>query len=200
MSTLVTKPAPAFKAGAVLPDGSIGTIDLSQYRGKHVIVYFYPLAFTFVCPTEIIAFDKKIAEFKARNCEIIGVSVDSVHTLAAWRNTPVNQGGIGAIHHAVVSDLSKNIARDYGILFEEEVALRGQFLIDKEGVVRHALVNDLPLGRSVDEALRTIDALQFFEKNGEVCPANWKQGSLTIKPDPENSREYFEKANLQTAG
>ncbi len=191
MSTLVTKPAPAFKADAVLPDGSIAKIDLSQYRGKHVIVYFYPLAFTFVCPTEIIAFDKKIAEFKARNCEIIGVSVDSVHTLAAWRNTPVNQGGIGAIHHAVVSDLSKNIAREYGILFEEEVALRGLFLIDKEGVVRHSLVNDLPLGRSVDEAIRTLDALQFFEENGEVCPANWHKGDEAIKETRESVGAYL---------
>jgi peroxiredoxin (alkyl hydroperoxide reductase subunit C) len=194
MSTLVTKPAPAFKAGAVLPDGSIGTIDLSQFRGKHVIVYFYPLAFTFVCPTEIIAFDKKIAEFKARNCEIIGVSVDSVHTLAAWRNTPVNQGGIGAIQHAVVSDLSKNIAREYGILFEEEVALRGLFLIDKEGVVRHSLVNDLPLGRSVDEAIRTLDALQFYEENGEVCPANWHKGDEAIKETRESVGAYLARS------
>ena len=193
MSTLVTKPAPVFKADAVLPDGSIGRIDLTQFRGKHVIVYFYPLAFTFVCPTEIIAFDKKIEEFKAKNCEIIGVSVDSVHTLAAWRNTPVNQGGIGAIHHAVVSDLSKNIAREYGILFEEEVALRGLFLIDKEGVVRHSLVNDLPLGRSVDEALRTLDALQFFEENGEVCPANWHKGDEAIQETRESVGAYLAK-------
>ena len=193
MSTLVTKPAPVFNADAVLPNGTIDKIDLSQYRGKHVIVYFYPLAFTFVCPTEIIAFDKKIEEFKARNCEIIGVSVDSVHTLAAWRNTPVKEGGIGAIHHAVVSDLSKQIARDYGILFNEEVALRGLFLIDKEGVVRHSLVNDLPLGRSVDEAIRTLDALQFFEENGEVCPANWHKGDEGINETRESVGAYLAK-------
>jgi peroxiredoxin (alkyl hydroperoxide reductase subunit C) len=193
MSTLVTKPAPEFKAKAVLPDGTVGEIDLAQFRGKHVIVYFYPLAFTFVCPTEIIAFDKKIAEFKARNCEIVGVSVDSVHTLAAWRDTPVKAGGIGAIHHAVVSDLSKQIARDYGILFEEEVALRGLFLIDKEGVVRHALVNDLPLGRSVDEAIRTLDALQFFEANGEVCPADWHKGDEGMKETRESVGAYLAK-------
>jgi peroxiredoxin (alkyl hydroperoxide reductase subunit C) len=193
MSTLVTKPAPALKAQAVHPDGSIAEFDLAQYRGKHVIVYFYPLAFTFVCPTEIIAFDKKIAEFQARGCEIVGVSVDSVHTLAAWRNTPVNQGGIGAIHHPVVSDLSKNIARNYGILFEEEVALRGLFLIDKEGIVRHALVNDLPLGRSVDEAIRTLDALQFYEENGEVCPANWHKGDEAIKESRESVAAYLAK-------
>jgi peroxiredoxin (alkyl hydroperoxide reductase subunit C) len=193
MSTLVTKPAPAFKAKAVLPDGSFGEVDLAKYRGKHVIVYFYPLAFTFVCPTEIIAFDKKIAEFKARNCEIVGVSVDSHHTLAAWRNTPVKEGGIGAIRHPVVADLSKNIARDYGILFDEEVALRGLFLIDKEGIVRHALVNDLPLGRSVDEALRTLDALQFYEANGEVCPADWHKGDAGMKETRESVGAYLAK-------
>lgn len=193
MSTLVTRPAPAFKAKAVLPDGGFGEIDLAQFRGKHVIVYFYPLAFTFVCPTEIIAFDRKIEEFKARGCEIVGVSVDSVHTLAAWRDTPVKEGGIGAIRHPVVSDLSKKIARDYGLLFEEEVALRGLFLIDKEGVVRHALVNDLPLGRSVDEALRTLDALQFYEANGEVCPADWHKGDAGMKETRESVGEYLAK-------
>jgi peroxiredoxin (alkyl hydroperoxide reductase subunit C) len=193
MSFIVTKPAPVFKAKAVLPDGTYGEIDLASLRGKHVLLYFYPLAFTFVCPTEILAFDKKIEEFKARGCEVIGVSVDSIHTLAAWRNTPVKEGGIGAIKHAVVSDLNKNIAREYGILFEEEVALRGQFLIDKEGVVRHALVNDLPLGRSVDEALRTLDALQFFEENGEVCPANWHKGDEAIKETRESVGAYLAK-------
>jgi peroxiredoxin (alkyl hydroperoxide reductase subunit C) len=191
MSTLVTKPAPAIRAQAVMPDGMIEAFDLEKYRGKHVIVYFYPLAFTFVCPTEIIAFDKKIEEFKSRNCEIVGVSVDSVHTLSAWRNTPVKEGGIGAIHHPVVSDLSKQIARDYGILFNEEVALRGLFLIDKEGIVRHALVNDLPLGRSVDEAIRTLDALQFFEVNGEVCPANWHKGDEGMKETRESVGAYL---------
>jgi peroxiredoxin (alkyl hydroperoxide reductase subunit C) len=194
MSFIVTQPAPVFKAKAVLPDGSFGEIDLASLRGKHVLLYFYPLAFTFVCPTEIIAFDKKIEEFKARGCEVIGVSVDSVHTLAAWRNTPVKEGGIGAIRHAVVSDLNKNIARDYGILFEEEVALRGQFLIDKEGIVRHALVNDLPLGRSVDEAIRTLDALQFFEENGEVCPANWHKGDAGIHETRESVGAYLAKS------
>jgi peroxiredoxin (alkyl hydroperoxide reductase subunit C) len=191
MSTLVTKPAPLFKAKAVLPNGTYGEIDLAALRGKHVFLYFYPLAFTFVCPTEILAFDKRIADFKAKGCEVIGVSVDSIHTLAAWRNTPVKEGGIGAIQHAVVADLNKQIARDYGILFEEEVALRGQFIIDKEGIVRHALVNDLPLGRSVEEALRTIDALQFYEENGEVCPANWHKGDEAIKETRESVGAYL---------
>lgn len=193
MSFIVTKPAPVFKAKAVLPDGTFGEIDLASLRGRHVFLYFYPLAFTFVCPTEILAFDKRIADFKAKGVEVIGVSVDSVHTLAAWRNTPVKEGGIGAINHPVVADLNKQIARDYGILFEEEVALRGQFLIDKEGIVRHALVNDLPLGRSVDEALRTIDALQFFEENGEVCPANWHKGDEAIRETRESVGAYLAK-------
>lgn len=193
MSFIVTKPAPVFKAKAVLPDGTFGEIDLASLRGRHVFLYFYPLAFTFVCPTEILAFDKRIADFKAKGVEVIGVSVDSVHTLAAWRNTPVKEGGIGTINHPVVADLNKQIARDYGILFEEEVALRGQFLIDKEGIVRHALVNDLPLGRSVDEALRTIDALQFFEENGEVCPANWHKGDEAIRETRESVGAYLAK-------
>jgi peroxiredoxin 2/4 len=193
MNLIVTKPAPVFKAKAVLPNGTYGEIDLASFRGKHVFLYFYPLAFTFVCPTEILAFDKRIEDFQAKGVEVIGVSVDSIHTLAAWRNTPVKEGGIGAIKHAVVSDLNKNIARDYGILFEEEVALRGQFLIDKDGIVRHSLVNDLPLGRSVEEALRTIDALQFFEENGEVCPANWHKGDEAIQETRESVGAYLAK-------
>lgn len=193
MSTLVTRPAPNVKAQAVMPNGMIEAFDLESYRGKHVILYFYPLAFTFVCPTEIIAFDKKIEEFKARGCEVIGVSVDSVHALSAWRNTPVKEGGIGAIQHPVVSDLSKQIARDYGILFNEEVALRGLFLIDKEGIVRHALVNDLPLGRSVNEAIRTLDALQFYEANGEVCPADWQKGEEGVSETRASVGAYLEK-------
>jgi peroxiredoxin (alkyl hydroperoxide reductase subunit C) len=193
MSTLVTQPAPLFKAKAVLPDGNFGEVDLSQYRGRHVLLYFYPLAFTFVCPTEIIAFDKRLEDFQARGCEVLGVSVDSQYALAAWRNTPPEQGGIGAIGHPVVADLNKNIARQYGVLLDEEVALRGLFLIDKEGVVRHALVNDLPLGRSVDEALRTLDALQFYEENGEVCPANWHKGDAAIRETRESVAAYLGK-------
>lgn len=193
MSTLVTQPAPLFKAKAVLPDGNFGEVDLAQSRGRHVLLYFYPLAFTFVCPTEILAFDKRIAEFKAKGCDVIGVSVDSEYTLAAWRNTPVEQGGIGAIHHPVVADLNKNIARQYGVLLDEEMALRGLFLIDKSGIVRHALVNDLPLGRSVDEAMRILDALQFYEQNGEVCPANWHKGDAAIRETKESVGAYLAK-------
>ncbi len=192
--SLVTQTAPDFTAKAVMPDNSIREIALSEYQGKYVFLYFFPLAFTFVCPTEIIAFDKKLKEFKDRNCEVIGVSVDSHHTLLAWKNTPINEGGIGNIKHPVVADLSKNIARAYGILYQDEVALRGQYLIDKNGVVRHELVNDLPLGRSVDEALRLVDAYQYFEANGEVCPANWHKGDEAIQESRESVAKYLAKA------
>lgn len=191
MSTLVTKPAPDFKAKAVMPDGSEGVLSLSDYKGEYVLLYFFPLAFTFVCPTEIIAFDRRLREFEDRHCKVVGVSVDSQYSLAAWRNTPVNQGGIGAIRHPVVADLSKAVTRSYGILHEEEVALRGLYLIDKQGVVRHALVNDLPLGRSVDEALRTLDALIHYEENGEVCPADWHKGGEGMKETRESVSGYL---------
>ncbi|MBA2848656.1 peroxiredoxin [Thermosulfuriphilus ammonigenes] len=191
--TLVTKEAPDFTAEAVMPDNSFSKITLSSYRGRYVILLFYPLDFTFVCPTEILAFDKKLEEFKKRNCEVLGISVDSVYTHFAWKMTPVEKGGIGNIQYPLVSDLSKNISRSYGILFDESVSLRGLFLIDKEGIVRHELINDLPLGRSVDEALRVLDALQFFETHGEVCPANWRPGEEAMKPTPEGVAEYLAK-------
>lgn len=193
MSSLVTKPAPDFTAEAVMADGSISEISLSDYKGQYVLLYFYPLDFTFVCPTEIIAFNKKAEEFKKRNTQLIGVSIDSAFTHSAWRRTPLNEGGIGEIDYPLVADLKKSIARDYGVLFDDSVALRGLFLIDKEGLVRHALVNDLPLGRSVDEAIRMVDALQYFEENGEVCPANWKQGEEAMKPDAEGVANYLAK-------
>ena len=195
MTSLVQQPAPEFKAQAVMPDGSFKEVSLEDYRGKYVMLFFYPLDFTFVCPTEIIAFSDATAEFEKRGVQLISCSIDSHFTHLAWRNTPRSEGGLGDIQYPMLADLNKKIAEDYGVLLPGGISLRGLFLIDKEGVVRHALVNDLPLGRSVDEALRLVDALQFFEANGEVCPANWKQGELTIKPDPENSREYFEKAN-----
>ncbi|HOC73244.1 MAG TPA: peroxiredoxin, partial [Candidatus Hydrogenedentes bacterium] len=177
MSVQVTQPAPDFKATAVMADNTFNEkFQLSDYRGKHVVLFFYPLDFTFVCPSEIIAFDKRLKEFEERGVQVVGVSVDSHFTHWAWKNTPVEKGGIGNIQYPLVSDLTKQIARDYGVLVNEAVALRGLFLIDKDGVVRHALVNDLPLGRSVDEALRIVDALQFHEENGEVCPANWRKG------------------------
>ena len=193
MSFLVTKPAPDFTATAVMPDNSIGELTLSSYKGKNVILFFYPLDFTFVCPSEIIAFSKKIDEFKKRDTEVIGCSIDSQFSHYAWRQTPVEQGGIGEIKYPLVADLDKSISRDYGILFNESVALRGTFLIDKEGVVRHAVINDLPLGRNVDEAIRMVDALRFHEEHGEVCPANWKEGEEAMKPTAEGVAEYLSK-------
>ena len=191
METLVTKEAPNFTAQAVLADGTIAELSLAAYRGKTVVLFFYPLDFTFVCPSEILAFNSKVDAFKERNTEVIGVSVDSQFTHFAWRETPVEKGGIGPIAFPLVADLDKNIARSYGVLINESVALRGLFLIDKNGVVRHQVVNDLPLGRSVDEALRMVQALQFVEKNGEVCPADWKEGKRTIKPGVNESKEFF---------
>ena len=191
MSTLVTKQAPDFSADAVMGDNSFRQISLSQYKGKYVLLFFYPLDFTFVCPSEIIAFDKKLSEFKERNCEVIGVSIDSKFSHYAWKNTPLDKGGIGKIRFPLVSDISKQISRSYNVLFEESVALRGLFLIDREGVIRHMLINDLPLGRSVDEALRLLEALQFHEQYGEVCPANWHPGEKSMKPTAEGVAEYL---------
>ena len=192
MSALVTREAPDFTAQAVMPDNSFAELQLSSLRGKYVVLYFYPLDFTFVCPSEIIAFDKQVAKFQQKNAQVIGVSVDSHFTHLAWKNTPRDQGGIGPIGYPLVADLNKTISRSYGVLLEEGgVALRGLFLIDKEGVVLHALVNDLPLGRSVDEALRVLDALQFTEKHGEVCPANWREGEDAMAPTAEGVAKYL---------
>lgn len=198
MNTLVTNPAPEFKAQTVMPDNSISEKSLSDLRGgRYALIFFYPLDFTFVCPSEIIAFDKKLNEFHQRNCEVIGISVDSHYTHLAWKNTPLEQGGVGNVKFPLVADLTKQIARDYGVLFEESVALRGLFLVDKSGVIRHALVNDLPLGRNVDEALRILDALQFHETHGEVCPANWRQGSEGMNATPEGVAAYLAKHAAQ---
>lgn len=191
---LVTKPAPDFTATAVMPDNSFkDDFKLSSYRGKYVVLFFYPLDFTFVCPSEIIAFDKSIAKFKQKGAEVIGVSVDSHFTHLAWKNTPRNQGGIGQVQYPLVADLKKEIASVYDVLLEGGIALRGLFLIDKQGIIRHALVNDLPLGRSVDEALRLLDALQFTEAHGEVCPANWREGEEAMKPTAKGVAEYLAK-------
>ena len=191
MSVLVTKPAPNFKANAVLKDGSVAEISLSQFKGKYVILFFYPLDFTFVCPTEIISFSDRVKDFTDLDVEVIGVSVDSEFAHIAWRNTARSQGGIGRVEYSLVADLNKQIARDYDVLSGDSVALRGLFLIDRDGVVRHQVVNDLPLGRSVDEALRMVQALQFVERHGEVCPANWQQGNRTIKATVNESKEFF---------
>ena len=192
MSLIVTKPAPDFCATAVMPDNSFKEdFKLSDYRGKYVLLFFYPLDFTFVCPSEILAFDRAVKEFEDNNCHIVGVSIDSHFSHLAWKNTKVNDGGIGNIQYPLVSDLDKSISKEYEVLLDSGIALRGLFLIDKEGVVRHQVVNDLPLGRSVSEALRMLYALQFTEKYGEVCPANWKQGDEAMKPTAEGVAAYL---------
>ena len=195
MSALVAKPAPDFTAQAVMPDGSFKEIKLSDYKGKYVVLFFYPLDFTFVCPTEIIAFSAKMDEFKKRNAEVLGVSIDSHFSHLAWRNTDRKQGGLGDIQYPLVADVNKKITYDYGVMHEAGIAFRGLFLIDKDGTVQHQLINNLPLGRNIDEALRMVDALQFHEKNGEVCPANWNEGADGLKADASGSKEYFEKHN-----
>ena len=191
MSVLVGKPAPDFKAQAVLPDGSFKEVSLSDYRGKQVVLFFYPLDFTFVCPTEIIAFSDRVEEFQKRGVQVLSCSIDSHFTHLAWRGTPRTEGGLGDIRYPMVADMTKQIAQDYDVLLPAGIALRGLFLIDKDGIVQHQVVNNLPLGRSVDEALRMVDALQFFEKNGEVCPADWKGGEKGIKPEPAASKDFF---------
>ncbi|MBF0197982.1 MAG: peroxiredoxin [Planctomycetes bacterium] len=193
MSTLVTQPAPDFTATAVMADNTIGELKLSDYKGKYTVLFFYPLDFTFVCPSEIIAFDKAVDKFASKNAQVLGVSVDSQFSHFAWKNTPVEKGGIGNVQFPLVADLDKNIAKEYGVLFNDSIALRGLFIIDKEGIVRHALVNDLPLGRNVDEALRILDALQFTEEHGEVCPANWKDGDEAMKPTADGVADYLAK-------
>jgi peroxiredoxin (alkyl hydroperoxide reductase subunit C) len=194
MSFLVAQEAPDFTAAAVMEDGRIEPgFTLSSLRGKYVILFFYPLDFTFVCPSEILAFDEKLEEFTSRNAAVVGVSVDSPYTHLAWKKTPVDKGGIGPIRYPLVSDLKKSIARDYGVLHDEEVALRGLFLIDREGVIRHALINDLPLGRSVVEAVRMLDALRFHEERGQVCPANWQEGEEGMAPTTEGVVDYLSR-------
>jgi len=176
MSVLVNRPAPDFKAPAVLGDGTLGELKLSGLRGKPVVLFFWPLDFTFVCPSEIIAHDHRLAEFEARGVQLVGVSIDSQFTHFAWRNTPVNQGGIGPVGFPIVADINHDIVRAYGVEHQDGVAFRASFLIDKNGVVQHQTVNNLPLGRNVDEMVRLVDALQFHEEHGEVCPAGWKKG------------------------
>jgi alkyl hydroperoxide reductase subunit AhpC len=191
MAVLVQQPAPDFKVQAVMPNKEFKEITLSQYRGKYVLLFFWPLDFTFVCPTEIIAFSDRNQEFAQLGVQILGASVDSHYTHLAWRNTPRTEGGLGEITYPLVSDLNKEISKAYDVLLPSGVALRGLFLIDKGGIVRHQLINDLPIGRSVDEALRIVKALQYYEAHGEVCPADWKEGARTIKPNPTESKKFF---------
>ena len=193
MSVLVGKQAPDFSSPAVMADGSINeTCSLNDYQGQYIVLFFYPLDFTFVCPTELIAFSHRIAEFEKRGVQVIGCSIDSQFTHIAWRNTPVEEGGIGEVEYPLVADVKHEICRAYDVEFDPEgVALRGSFLIDKQGIVRHQVVNDLPLGRNIDEMLRMIDALQFHEKHGEVCPAGWSQGDKGMVGDPDGVASYL---------
>lgn len=193
MAVLVGKQAPDFTAVAVMGNNEINdSFNLKQHiSGKYAVVFFYPLDFTFVCPSEIIAFDHRLDEFKQRNVEVIGVSIDSHYTHLAWKNTPVDKGGIGQVRYPLVADIKHEICKAYDVEAEGGVAYRGSFLIDKSGVVRHQVVNDLPLGRNIDEMLRMIDALQFTEKHGEVCPAGWAKGKAGMRPDPEGVAKYL---------
>jgi peroxiredoxin 2/4 len=192
MSVLVGKQAPEFTAPAVMADGTIDDFSLSHYKDKYVVLFFYPLDFTFVCPTELIAFSHRIEEFEKRGVQVVGCSIDSQFTHLAWRNTPVDNGGIGPVRYPLVADVKHEICRAYDVELDPAgVALRGSFLIDKEGVVRHQVVNDLPLGRNIDEMLRMVDAVQFHEQYGEVCPAGWNQGDKGMVADGDGVANYL---------
>jgi peroxiredoxin (alkyl hydroperoxide reductase subunit C) len=193
MSVLVTKEAPDFEAPAVMPEGVIKDFKLSNLRGKYVVLFFWPLDFTFVCPTEIIAHHKRMDQFKARDVEVVGVSIDSQFTHFAWRSTAIEDGGIGEVQFPIVADVKHEITQAYGIEHPDGVALRASFLIDKEGIVQHQIVNNLPLGRNVDEMIRLVDALRFTEKYGEVCPAGWNKGETGMKPTAEGVAAFLSK-------
>jgi peroxiredoxin 2/4 len=192
MYSLVGKAAPHFTAKAAVKGRIVDEFSLREFLGKYILFFFYPLDFTFVCPTELHAFQERLKEFEKRNTQVIGCSIDSWFSHLAWLNTPKSKGGIEGVEYPLVSDINKSIARSYQVLKEDEgIAYRGLFLLDKQGIIRHQLVNDLPLGRSIEEALRMIDALIFFENNGEVCPANWKIGAKGMKPTAEGLVTYF---------
>lgn len=195
MAVLVSKPAPDFTAPAVLGSGEI--VDSFNFReatqGKYAVVFFYPLDFTFVCPSELIAFDHRLADFQKLNVEVIGVSIDSHYTHNAWRNTPVNQGGIGPVGYTLVADVKHEISKAYDVESAGGMAFRGTFLIDRDGIVQHQYINNLPLGRNIDETLRLVDALQFTEEHGEVCPAGWNKGKPGMKASPSGVAEYLAK-------
>ncbi len=192
---LVTKKAPDFTATTVLGNNEIiEEFNLYDNFGENgTVLYFYPLDFTFVCPSEIIAFDHRLEEFSSRGINVIGVSIDSQFSHFAWKNTPVNEGGIGQIKYPLVADLSKEISKSYDVLLDGGVALRGSFLIDKDGTVRHAVINDLPLGRNIDEMIRMVDTMLFTNEHGEVCPAGWSKGDEGMKADTAGVAEYLAK-------
>ncbi|XP_063389520.1 peroxiredoxin-2-like [Cydia fagiglandana] len=192
----VQKPAPDFAATAVV-NGEFNNLKLADFSGKYVVLLFYPLDFTFVCPTELIAFSDRSKDFANIDCQVLGVSTDSEFSHLAWINTPRKDGGLGKLDIPLLADYKKKISQDYDVLLDDGFALRGLFVIDRNGILRHMSINDLPVGRSVDETLRLVKAFQFSDKHGEVCPANWnpETNSDTIKPSPKESKEYFKKAN-----
>ena len=192
MSAFVSAPAPDFSGEAYL-NGEFKKISLSDFKGKKVVLFFYPLDFTFVCPTEIVAFTDKIEEFRKRNTEVVGVSVDSKFTHKAWADTERKDGGIKGVNYPLLSDINKKVAADYGVLLPDGIALRGLFIINKDGLLKHATINHLDLGRNVDEVLRLLDAVDFSEQHGEVCPANWKKGEKAMKPTAESLKQYMSK-------
>jgi len=193
MTAFVSQLAPDFKAEAYV-DGGFKEISLSQFKGKKVVLFFYPLDFTFVCPTEILAFADAMEEFKKRDTAVLGVSVDSKFTHHAWANTAREDGGIKGVNYPLISDLNKQIARDYGVLLEDSgIALRGLFIINKDGILKHSTINHLDLGRSIDEVLRLLDAVDYTEAHGEVCPANWKKGEKAMKPTAAGLKEFVRK-------
>ena len=191
MAVLVGKPAPDFTANAVYGNNEIKEFKLSALKGKHVVLFFYPLDFTFVCPSELIAFDHRLEEFKKRGVEVVGCSIDSQFTHLAWKNTSINNGGIGQVGYPLVADINHAICQAYDVEAAGGVAFRGSFLIDKDGVVQHQVVNNLPLGRNIDEMLRMIDALQFTEEHGEVCPAGWQKGKKGMTASPDGVAKYL---------
>lgn len=194
--SLIGKKAPEFTATAVLRDQILNDFSLSEYLGKYVVLFFYPLDFTFVCPTELHAFQDHLEKFEERNVQVVGCSIDSIYSHLAWLKIPKKEGGIQGIAYPIISDIQKSIARDFDVLNEKEgIAYRGLFVMDKEGIIRHGLINDLPIGRSVEEVLRVVDALIFHENHGEVCPANWRKGTKAMKPTDAGVVEFFSHAH-----
>ncbi len=191
MNNFIGQKAPSIKSDAIFEGRIIHDFSLERYLGHYVVLFFYPLDFTFVCPTELHAFEERLTEFKARGAEVIGCSVDSAHCHSAWLRTPKSEGGIEGVSYPLIADVKKEVATAFNVLAPEGIAYRGLFLIDKQGKIRHYLINDLPLGRSVDEALRTLDALIYVETNGEVCPANWKKGQKAMSATKEGVNSYF---------
>jgi peroxiredoxin 2/4 len=199
MTSLVRRKAPGFIAPAAMPDDTIRQdFALEELKDRYVVLLFYPMDFSFVCPSEILAMDARLEEFRKRDCSVMAISVDSVYSHLAWKRTSVDEGGIGPVRFPLVSDLTKNISRAYGVLVDDSVALRATFLLDRAGVVRHVVINDMDIGRSIDETLRTLDALRHFEDTGELCPANWEKGKGAMQGTPAGVKRYLKDFKLGT--